>query len=123
LGTPPINVFGGRVEHEKLYIGQQAIMKTPGVADQSVSIGIRPEGFILAENGVFTCDLNRVEVMGRDVSIVCGHEECENTSVRAIISADNSVDTTKKTVSFNLKEQKVFIFNAETQLRIPIREA
>jgi len=122
LGTPPINVFSGRVEREMLYIGQQEVMAVPGVADQSVSVGVRPEGFIMAEDGAFTCELNRVEVMGRDVSVICCHEACESGSVRAIISADNSVDISQKTVRFDLKKQKVHVFNIETQLRIPLGE-
>ena len=35
LGTPPINVFSGEVKNEQLYIGSEAVLSTPGVADQS----------------------------------------------------------------------------------------
>ena len=34
-------------------------------------MGIRPEGFLPEADGPFACKLNRVEIMGRDVSIVC----------------------------------------------------
>ena len=88
-----------------------------------VSVAIRPEGFIVNKTGALTCVLNRIEVMGRDVSVVCSHQDCENASIRAIISADNSVDLTHKTVNFDLNPQKVFIFNSKTHLRIPIGEA
>ena len=70
LGTPPINVFSGEVKNEQLYIGSEAVLSTPGVADQPVHVGIRPEGFVLKEDGPLSCDLVRLEVMGRDVSIV-----------------------------------------------------
>lgn len=70
LGTPPINVFSGEVKNEQLYIGSEAVLSTPGVSDQPVHVGIRPEGFILKEDGPLSCDLVRLEVMGRDVSIV-----------------------------------------------------
>ena len=43
LGTPPINVFSGEVKNEQLYIGSEAVLSTPGVADQPVHVGIRPE--------------------------------------------------------------------------------
>ena len=49
LGTPPINVFSGEVKNEQLYIGSEAVLSTPGVADQPVHVGIRPEGFILKD--------------------------------------------------------------------------
>jgi len=118
LGTPPINVFHGRVKGEVLYIGDEKILSVAGIADQNVIIAIRPEGFVLADEGALTCQLNRVEVMGRDVSVVCSHSDCENADIRAIISAENPVNTTSETVCFDLKPQKVFIFNEQTQQRL-----
>ncbi len=118
LGTPPINVFNGRVEGGMLYLGDQAVLEMPGVADQAVFAGIRPEGFELNEQGKLVCQLSNVEVMGRDVSVVSTHEASVNPVVRAIINADNKIDLSKKEVRFNLKPHKVFIFNAETEERI-----
>ena len=74
LGTPPINVFHGKIENGKLYTGNDVILEIEGAEDQAVEIGIRPEGFVLDENGPLVCKLNNVEVMGRDVSIVSTHE-------------------------------------------------
>jgi multiple sugar transport system ATP-binding protein len=122
LGTPPINVFNGRVQGGKLFIGEDAVLDVAGVADQEVMVGIRPEGFVLDENGPMHCTLNNVEVMGRDVSIVCENEGSVNPVVRAIINADNKVDVSKKTVSFSLKPHKVFIFDKETETRIYVEE-
>ena len=118
LGTPPINVFEGTVKAGKLYIGGEAVLDMPGVADQAVAVGIRPEGFVLSENGALTCSLSNVEVMGRDVSIVSTHAASVNPVVRSIINADNKLDLTQKTVRFDLKPHKVFVFNAETEERI-----
>ena len=118
LGTPPINVFRGRVEQEWLYIGNEKVLEVPGVADTHVFAAIRPEGFILNVTGALTCNLNRVEVMGRDVSVVCSHNDCENAAIRAIISADNRVDTTAFSIKFDVKPEKLHLFDAETQQRI-----
>ena len=118
LGTPPINVFEGVVSGEKVYIGEEAVMDVPGVADQEVMIGIRPEGFILDENGPLHCNLNNVEVMGRDVSIVCTNPASANPVIRAIIDADNKIELGTQTVRFSLKPHKVFVFNKETEERI-----
>lgn len=118
LGTPPINVLNGRVQNETLYIGFDAVLKTPGVKDQDVYVGVRPEGFVLAEDGALTCKLNAVEVMGRDVSVVCTNEASANPVIRAIINAENAIDEEKETVRFNLKANKTFIFNKETEERI-----
>ena len=118
LGTPPINVFKGRVQGEKLILGDNAVLDVPGVADREVFVGIRPEGFVPEENGPFVCDLKNVEVMGRDMSVVCEHVSSANPLVRAIINSDYKVDLSKTTVSYSLKPHKVFLFDAETEERI-----
>ena len=121
LGTPPIHVFEGKVSGEKLCIGNTPVLSADGIGDCDVYAAIRPEGFVLDENGPLTCRLSRVEVMGRDISVVCSHSDCENASIRAIIDAQNSVDTSKNAVSFSLKPNKVFIFDRETEKRINSR--
>ena len=118
LGTPPINVFSGRVEGGMLYIGENAVMKVNGVEDQPITVAIRPEGFELDDNGPLVCSISNVEVMGRDVSIVSTHEASQNPVIRSIIDADNKVDVAKGTVNYTLKPHKVFLFNAETEERI-----
>ena len=118
LGTPPINVFNGNVRGGVLYIGEDAVMEVQGVEDQEVMIGIRPEGFVLDENGPMNCSVNNVEVMGRDVSIVSTHPDSANPVVRSIIDADNKVDTSGGTVRYTIKPHKIFLFNKETEARI-----
>ena len=119
LGTPPINVFEGKVVDGKLMIGEEAVLDVAGVPDQEVYAAVRPEGFELEENGPLTCNLTAVEVMGRDISVVCTHDQCENVAIRAIIDAENVVNTAKSTVNFRLKRSKVHLFHKESQLRIP----
>ena len=120
LGTPPINVFDGCVKNEMLYIGGEPVFGVKGVADQDVQVGIRPEGFELDEQGPMTCGLSRVEVMGRDISVVCTHKACENAAIRAIIDAQNDVDAEADVVRFRLKPGKVHLFSKETGLRISL---
>jgi len=119
LGTPPINVFDGTVRAEKLYIGEAAVCDVPGVGDQRVTVGIRPEGFVLDQNGPFAVKLSRVEVMGRDTSVVSTHPSSRNPVIRSIIPSLSRVDKTAETVRFSLIPQKVFLFDAETEARIP----
>ncbi len=118
LGTPPINVFNGKIENNKVYIGNDAVMDVNGIDNQDVIVAIRPEGFILDENGPFTCKLENVEVMGRDVSVVSTNEASVNPVVRSIINADHKVDTTKDTVSYSIKPNKLFVFKKDTEERI-----
>ena len=118
LGTPPINVFDGEVLDGKLVIGGAEVLDVPGVDNQPVTVGIRPEGFNLDAEGAFTVELSNLEVMGRDVSVVSRHENSLNPVVRSIINSDSNIDADASTVSFSLKPHKVFLFNKETEERI-----
>ena len=118
LGTPPINVFNGEIKGGKLYIGKDAVLNVQGASDRKVIVGIRPEGFIPDANGPLVCKLSNVEVMGRDVSLVCGHDAQTSPVLRAIVDADHKIAPDANQVRFSLKPHKVFLFDAETELRI-----
>ena len=118
LGTPPINVFHGKVKGGKLYLGEDAVLTMKNVDDREVWVGIRPEGFILDDKGAMCCKLTGVEVMGRDSSVISTHPTLEGTEIRSIISADSKVNERAETVRFTLKPHKVHIFDKETEERI-----
>lgn len=118
LGTPPVNVFDGEVRDNRLYIGSEAVLPIKGVPDQPVYVGIRPEGFLLQENGPLHCRLSRLEVMGRDVSVVSTHENSQNEMIRSIIDSESRIDPDAETVGFAVKPQKLFLFHKETEERI-----
>ena len=118
LGTPPINVFEGRVAGGKLYLGEDCVLDVPGVDDREVYVGIRPEGFEVCENGAMHCHLNNVEVMGRDVSVVSTHPACTAPVIRSIVDADNQINVANAAINFSLKAHKVFLFDKETEQRI-----
>ena len=117
LGTPPINVFEGRIEDGKLFVGQDAILPAPSAPSQKVWVGIRPEGFVPDPEGPLTCGVSSVEVMGRDTSVVCSHPAA-SSQIRAIISTENQISGS--TVRFRLRPAKVEVFHRETEERINI---
>ncbi len=118
LGTPPINVFEGRVAAGGLYIGEDRVLEVSGVEEQEVFVGIRPEGFELDSEGPLVCSLNNVEVMGRDVSVVSTHSASLNPVIRSIIDADNKISPFEVEVRYTLKPHKVFLFNKQTEERL-----
>ena len=169
LGTPPINVFHGRLENGWLYLGEDAVLPARSILEsgfkgtesgarpmevnackaaekgtqcsettwkessiaaeacsrkvdksngREVLVGIRPEGFLLEKNGSFHCTLKRVEVMGRDISILCSNSACEAETIRAIISAEKLPEAASETIAFSLKPGKVFVFDPQTGERI-----
>lgn len=117
LGNPPINVFDAQVKNQTLYIGEEGVLPVPSVEDQSVTAAIRPEGFLPKADGALTCNFSSVEIMGRDISVVSTHPCSQNATIRAIISGETPV-TTGKTVRFDLKKNKVFLFSKEDGARI-----
>lgn len=118
LGTPPINVFKGSVRDGKLVIGGAEVMDVKGVSDREVYAGIRPEGFVASADGMFVSELQKIEVMGRDVTVVSKHPELIGVSVRSIISAEDTPKVTSPSVRFALKPSKVHLFDAVTEKRI-----
>ena len=118
LGTPPINVFKGNVKDGMICIGGKPVLKAEKTDDCEVFVGIRPEGFIVDENGALELDLKGLEVMGRDTTIVSTHEASENVEIRSIVSAETTITAGKDKVKFSLKPMKTFIFNSETGERI-----
>ena len=145
LGTPPINVFHGRLLDGQLCIGEEAVLsvrelQAPSFGDvsssagnasgagnsevlsdaarQDVYVGIRPEGFIVQEDGSFSCTLKGVEVMGRDISVLSYNNASLNPTVRSIIGAQYHVDAGSGAVRFALNPRKVLIFAKDTETRI-----
>ena len=118
LGTPPINVFAGEVKGGMLLLDGQKALAVPGAPDGPVWAGIRPEGFVPVADGPVTCGLNRVEVLGRDTSIVCTHPACQTDTLRAIVRPEELTGPVGDTVHFALKPDKVFLFGREDELRI-----
>ena len=145
LGTPPINVFHGRLLDGQLCIGEEAVLsvrelQAPSFGDvsssagnasgagnsevlsdaarQDVYVGIRPEGFIVQEDGPFSCTLKGVEVMGRDISVLSYNNASLNPTVRSIIGAQYHVDAGSGAVRFAINPRKVLLFAKDTETRI-----
>lgn len=117
LGTPPINIFSGVIKDHGVYIDEEKIMDT-NYDDQEIYVAIRPEGFIFnEENGVLTLQKQSIEVMGRDKSIVSKHAASTKPTVRTIIDSDIKLpDSTE--LKFDLKANKVFLFNKDSEMRL-----
>ena len=145
LGTPPINVFEGRIKDGKVYIGDNAVYQVaeldgekpdfePGdgqdmppahqiryaadAGDCDVWVGIRPEGFLLDPEGPLTLGLKGVEVMGRDITVVSTHPDFQGETIRSIIDAQSGVDWTKREIRMRVRPGKLFVFDKQTEERL-----
>ncbi|MBQ2854931.1 MAG: ABC transporter ATP-binding protein [Oscillospiraceae bacterium] len=118
LGTPPINIFDGAIRDGKLCIGTTPLLDVTAADQEDLVIAVRPEGFNPRQNGIFSCRLHRVEVMGRDISVVCGHESFIGENFRAIIDSEELAFVSGDTVRFDLNPNKVFAFRKDSGQRI-----
>ena len=122
LGTPPINIFKGRVENNAVYVGNSKIYELQDtLSDREVFVGIRPEGFRISEGGDLGLEATAemIEVLGRDLSIVAKNDECLKPTFKAIISSDDKVNL--GTVKLTVKPNKMFLFNIVTEERIYVK--
>ncbi len=122
LGTPPINFFSGEIKGNDLYIGEDKVLKLEDEKfrlpkkDGRVTVGIRPEGFIVDPKGGFHVNALAIETMGRDISILVENPQAQRASTKVIIDADT--DVKPGPVTLKVKPNKCFLFDAETEERI-----
>lgn len=117
LGTPPINMFDGKIKDKQLIVGDEVI-DTVDFPDQEVEIGIRPEGFEVengAETGALSFIVESVEFIGRDKSVVARHPSCQTPTFRFIVDAEIEGIEVGKTIKANIKKNKRHIFNKLTE--------
>ena len=118
LGTPPITVFNATLREGYAFIGENKVLKVNAKEEKEVYLAIRPEGFILADNGSLECDLKRIEIMGRDISVVSSNEFSTTPIIRSIIPSEEKIDIGNSKVKFSLKPEKTYIFDKITEERI-----
>ena len=117
LGTPAINVFKGSVRAGRLYIGENDVLRADA-PDGVVIVCIRPEGFIPTNEGALRCRLDRIEVMGRDTSILSENDASLSDTIRSIVRSETVIETGADEVRFALLPKKVHLFDPATEVRL-----
>ena len=88
-------------------------MKFKDVKEGAYIVGIRPEHFRVAEEGIkeiIKVDIKEIFHVGRDTMI---HFEFKGKNIRALVDSD-SVKDKDKTVELTVKRKRVYIFDKET---------
>ncbi len=116
LGTPPINIFDGKILNGEIHLNGAVIGKTKA-RDQEVVIGIRPEGFTINKNADLEFEIDMVETIGRDTSLIINNIQETERASRVIVDSSNKVKPGDK-IRFKIKPKKLFLFNKETGLKI-----
>ncbi len=124
LGTPPINVFYGEIKEGGLFIGEEKIMNVPPtISYQKVMVGIRPEGFLMAEEAegkekVLTLECTNVLTQGRDLQLYCTSPYSEEGTIKLIVDSD--IEAKTGTIKFALRKKKIYVFDSVSGERIEI---
>ena len=107
LGNPPINMIDAEIKNNNILIGSTLFGKCTA-PDQKVHLGIRPEGFIIDDQGPLKANIESVEYIGRDTMLrfhLNGHP------IRAILDSNLVFD--EKSLSLETKDISVFVFDMQ----------
>ena len=124
LGTPPINLFKGRIEGRKVMVGDDCVRLITdeeaaaaekdgrNLADQEVTVGIRPEGIIISDDAKnnFHFRVDRILTMGRDIMLM-SDQEFRLSDTKFVIDAFTKVSVGE--VQAEVKPHKCFVFSLE----------
>nr|MCR5491147.1 ABC transporter ATP-binding protein [Bacilli bacterium] len=122
LGTPPINLFQGRIEGRKVMIGDDCVRLITDeeakeaeengrdISDQEVTVGIRPEGIVIDENAEpnFHFRVERILTMGRDIMLMSDQDH-RLSDTKFVIDAFTKVSVGD--VQAQVKPHKCFVFS------------
>ena len=106
LGNPAINILNGEVVDGNLYISGNKLCEVSG-DNRKVLVGIRPESFSLNDNGAIVVDVDHIEHIGRDVSVI-GSIDKVIEKIRIIVSSDYRNKLKKDVLRFTPKKFYVF---------------
>lgn len=119
LGNPPINVVEGSVKGGKVYVGKEHIADKKIRDCEHAYIGIRPEGFKIAETEEdkkrsFKVKIEHCEILGRDTTL---HFNLGGVPVRAIVISEGNIKDGDE-VSIVIRHRSLHIFDGETEVAI-----
>lgn len=122
LGNPPINVFKGNVTKGKVYIDNK-FMANRNMPDKEYYIGIRPEGFKIAETpedikNSFEIDIDFVECIGRDTTL---HFKLGGVETRAIVVSDGDIKVSDK-VKLVIRPGALHVFEIDSEVAVHEQE-
>ncbi|MFK5883778.1 MAG: ABC transporter ATP-binding protein [Candidatus Izemoplasma sp.] len=112
LGTPPINIFDAEIKDGQIVLAGSKLKKV-NIKDRKVLIGIRPEGFLVAERSTLKLTAYMVETIGRDTTLIIKDPNDEARTFRAIVDSSYRIKP-GDVVKFSIKSDKIYVFDKET---------
>ena len=127
LGTPLINVFKGIIKEDGIYVDNEKIssLKNENYINKEVYVGIRPEGFIIVpsknEDNLDTISLRVKEITlnGKDTTLTLEHDSFIGENIKIVVDSDLNINI--DTYQFEIKTNKMFVFDIDGEERIEIK--
>lgn len=113
LGTPPINIVEASYKAGHITFGSQEFndtISTPALVDftESIHLGFRPEFFVIDENGPYQMDVEFVEYIGRDKTVIFRLPGIEGKTFKCIVPSGILVEPGN---SYKFSLNRYFIFD------------
>ena len=121
LGTPPINLYDGEIVENNILVDGKIISQLDSknvYKNKKVVVGIRPEGYVVAKDGALELDVQFIETIGRDLSVVAKHKKAISESLRIVLQNKKDIKDGAKSLTCNILKDKIFVFDPETNGRI-----
>ncbi|MDO8029965.1 ABC transporter ATP-binding protein ['Planchonia careya' phytoplasma] len=126
LGVPLISVFHGILNRGNLKIGENVILQNQrfqSFDNKEVYVAIRPEGYELKRNGIFEIEGIALENLGRELVLLAKKNESIHKTFQIIIPTYQqtqlkSNQINKQKIRFDIKKNKLFVFDKINENRI-----
>ena len=117
IGSPAMNILKGDCQKEQISLSNGAKLKVNSNHNGKVNIGLRPEDFILDENGPIKLKVELVELIGANTLI---HGKLENSDEVLVASISGVLNENKigKNINLSFPNDKLHLFDPSTDLRI-----
>ena len=117
IGSPAMNILKGNCGSNKLILANKASLPVNSKFKGPVNIGMRPEDFELDQNGPIKLKVELVELIGAN-TLIHGKLENSNEILVASISGVVKEDTIGKNINLSIQNDKLHLFDTNTDLRI-----
>jgi len=117
IGSPAMNILKGNCENNKVSFANKASLSINSKFNGPVNVGMRPEDFELDQNGPIKLKVELVELIGAN-TLIHGKLENSNEILVASISGVVKEDTIGKNINLSIQDDKLHLFDTNTDLRI-----
>ena len=122
IGSPAMNLLSATVSDSGAQVGSLTVPLTAGqrsaTTSSAVVVGVRPEGFTVADSGGLDCTVDLVEELGSESYLYCTANDAEHDQ---IVVRTEGLSSTRRDAAVSLvpSPTALHLFDAATGSRLP----